>query len=263
MTEGAAAEAAGEDVLRLASADNFRDVAGPGYPIGAGGVVRRGVFFRSNALRITPEEIGALCDHGLRAILDLRTHGEIERHPDPEVPDCAWHHYDVLGIPMSEVAGLTERAAALDVMHRVYRSFVDEPTSRAAFGDLFRRLAAGGPQLFHCSAGKDRTGWVAALLLHIAGVDDATIEHDYLLTNDLAVESRARAEQAIADRLGPEHVAAFEPTMVADLGYLRTAYDAVEVKYGDRMTYLRDGLGLDEATLDALRDLLVDRDPGV
>ncbi len=255
-------EAAGEEILRLASVDNFRDVAGPGtgpgYATRSGGVVRRGVFYRSNALDITPDEVTLLAGLGLRTILDLRTPHEIERHPDPEVPGCAWHHYDIFGIPMDHVAALTEREAALEVMHGVYRQFVDSPATREGLAAMFRQLAEGGPQLFHCSAGKDRTGWAAALLLHIAGVDDTTIEADYLLTNTLAVESRRLAEAAITEALGPEHVDVFEPTLVADLGYLRTSYDAVEELYGDRMTYLREGLGLDEATIEALRSHLAE-----
>jgi protein-tyrosine phosphatase len=254
-----ATEVEGDDVLLLASADNFRDVAGAGYPTADGGAVRTGVFYRSNALRITPEEVGLLADLGLRAVVDLRTHVEIERHPDPEIPSCEWLHYDVLGIPMGEIAALTDHDVAVQVMHRVYRGFVENPASRAAFGDMFRQLATGGPQLFHCSAGKDRTGWVAALLLHLAGVEDAVIEADYLLTNERSVESRARAEQAVARRLGADHVPVFAPTMVADVDYLHTAYAAVETSYGDRAAYLREGLDLDDATLDALRGLLVER----
>ena len=97
---------------------------------------------------------------------------------------------------------------------------------------------------------------MAALLLHIAGVDDPTIESDYLLTNALTGRSRARVEAEIVKLLGADHVAAFEPTLVADTEYLRSGYDAVEEKYGDRVSYLREGLGLDDDVVCALRDLL-------
>lgn len=246
----------GEDLLRLASADNFRDVAGPGYATVDGTRVRRGVFYRSNELRLSEEDHSTLADLGLVAVLDLRSQGEIDRHPDAEIPGASWHHFDVIGIPMEEVAGMSTRDAAVDVMHRVYRGFVDVESSRAAYGEFFRQLATGGPQLFHCTAGKDRTGWGAALLLHIAGVDDATIESDYLLTNAFAAASRARVEASIREHLGEEHVQVLEPTLVADVAYLRTAYLAVEKAYGDRETYLRDGLGLDDATVARLRELL-------
>ncbi|MEZ0577639.1 tyrosine-protein phosphatase [Nocardioides sp. MH1] len=249
---------ANDEILRLASADNFRDVAGPGYRTTDGAKVRRGVLYRSNELQLTEADHGAVAGLGLVAICDLRTRPEIDRHPDAEIAGAAWLHFDVSGIPMDEVAGLRDRCSATDLMGRVYRGFVEVESSRAALGALFRQLARGGPQLFHCSAGKDRTGWAAALLLHLAGVDDATIEDDYLLTNDLTVESRARVEAEIAAALGAEHVAAFEPTLVVDPEYLRSAYAAVTTAYGDRATYLREGLGLDDATVAALRSMLRD-----
>ena len=245
-----------DEILRLASADNFRDVAGPGYATHDGARVRRGVFFRSTELRLNAADHDSLAGLGLRAVLDLRSKPEIERHPDAEVPGATWHNFDVSGIPMEQVAELRDRRSAVELMDRVYRSFVDSDKARAEFGGLFRQLATGGPQLFHCTAGKDRTGWVAALLRHVAGVDDPTIESDYLLTNALTGSSRARVEAEIVELLGADHLAAFEPTLVADVEYLRSGYAAVEERYGDRATYLRDGLGLDEDTVTALRDLL-------
>jgi protein-tyrosine phosphatase len=246
----------GEDLLRLASADNFRDVAGTGYATVDGARMRRGVFYRSNELQLSDEDHSTLSALGLTAVLDLRTQGEIDRHPDAEIPGAQWHHFDVIGIPMEEVAGLKSREAAIDVMHWVYTGFVEVESSRRAYGELFRQLATGGPQLFHCTAGKDRTGWAAALLQHIAGVDDATIESDYLLTNAFAGASRAAVESAIREHLGEDGVRVLEPTLVVDTGYLRSAYASVEKLYGDREAYLREGLGLDDGTISALRELL-------
>lgn len=245
-----------EEYLRLASADNFRDVAGPGYATTDGGRVRTGVFYRSNDLRLTEADHGLLEGIGLRAVIDLRSPAEIALHPDPDVPGAEPLHFDAIGIPMERIAGLTSRAEAVAIMEEVYRAFVTHPKSLAAFGAVLRQLATGGPQLFHCSAGKDRTGWVAALLLHLAGVDDATIEADYLLTNARTAASRARAEAEIARHLGPGAVEVFEPTLVVDVTYLRAATATITDVHGDRASYLREGLGLDEATLDALRGLL-------
>ena len=163
------------ELFRLASADNFRDVAGtgPGYPTVDGGRLRRGVFFRSNELQLTDEETLTLTGLGLRAVHDLRTAVEVDAHPDAVLPGATWRHLDVTGIPMDDVVELDDEPAALALMERVYRAFVEEPRARAAFGSLQRHLADGeGPQLFHCTAGKDRTGWAAALLLHVAGVPD-------------------------------------------------------------------------------------------
>jgi protein-tyrosine phosphatase len=246
----------GEELLRLASADNFRDVAGPGYPTTDGGRLRTGVFYRCAQLRLSDEDVSTLVDLRVRAIVDLRSQQEVDHRPDAVIEGAEWHHFDVIGIPMDEIAGLHDRVAAEEVMRRVYRSFVETEKSRTAFAGVFRQLATGAPQVFHCTAGKDRTGWVAALLLHLAGVDDATIEADYLLTNTFSAASRAKVERKIEEGLGPDHVEVYEPTLVADVGYLQAAYEAVEREYGDRATYLRSGLGLDEATLRTLRTML-------
>lgn len=253
-------EGQSEDFLRLATADNFRDVAGPGpgpgYPTADGARLRRGVFYRSSELRLSEEDLAALSSLGLTAVIDLRSDTEVAMHPDPEVPGARSVHVDVLGIPVEELAALRTREQAEALMHAVYRGFVEDERSRTHLGDVLRQLATGSPQLFHCTAGKDRTGWVAALLLHIAGVDDPTIDSDYLLTNALTARTRASTEALIAEHLGPEGVAALEPTLVVDSAYLRAASAAVAERYGDRSAYLRDGLGLDEDVLTRLRALL-------
>lgn len=245
------------ELLRLASVDNFRDVAGPGYATRDGRRVRTGVFFRSNDLRLAEEDHTAIADLGLRAILDLRSDTEIALHPDPDVPGAEPLHFDALGIPIERLSTLATRAEAVALMDEVYRGFVVEEHCRTAFGGVLRQLATGGPQLFHCSAGKDRTGWVAALLLHVAGVDDLTIESDYLLTNARTAASRARVEAEIVQHGGPDLLEVYEPTLIVDVEYLDAAWAAVEELYGDRSSYLRDGLGLDDSVIARLRELLV------
>ena len=252
-------EPAGE-LFRLASADNFRDVAGPGagYPTVDGGRVRRGVFYRSNELQLTTDEILDATGLGLTDVLDLRTGEEVEAHPDAVLPGATWHHLDVLGIPLDDVVALEDGAEATALMHRVYRAFVDDPAARVAFGTLLARLGAGtGPQLFHCTAGKDRTGWAAALLLHVAGVDDDVVLADYLLTNDYARASRARYLALVETALGADKVEVYEHVLRADGAYLATAYDAVAAAYGSLAGYLADGLGLDDAALARLRARLI------
>lgn len=244
-----------EELVRLASADNFRDVAGPGagYPTATGGVVRRGVLFRANELRLTHEDAASIAALGVTTVLDLRSQHEIDQHPDFEIPGTTWTHVDVLGIPMEEMANLPSREAAVAMMERVYRGFVEDEATRAALGRVLTHLAGDGVHLFHCSAGKDRTGWTAALLLHLAGVADDVIEDDYLLTNAYAESSRAGVLAQIVEHLGEDKAAVYEPVLVADAAYLRTSYACVEQRYGDRATYLRDGLGLSEDVLATLR----------
>ncbi|GAB3243351.1 tyrosine-protein phosphatase [Nocardioides dilutus] len=247
----------GEELVRLASADNFRDVAGIDTPYVAGDGVplRRGVLFRSNELQLSDADAHSVASLGVTAVYDLRHDHEVEAHPDVPVPGASWHHLEVKGIPMEAVSSLETREAATEVMHEVYRSFVDKPGARAAFAELLTRIAdTEGAQLFHCTAGKDRTGWAAALLLHIAGVDEETILADYLLTNDFSSGTREKYLGLVAEHLGADKVEVYERVMVADADYLQTAYDAAAAAYGDLDGYLRDGLGLSAETLDRLRE---------
>lgn len=255
MTSSQSAARTGEELVRLASADNFRDVAGtgPGHPTRDGGRVRRGVLYRSNELQLTDADARSLADLGLTVVHDLRGDHEVEAHPDVPVPGATWHHVAVGGIPLDRVAALESADAAVDAMHAVYRAFVEEPAARASFGALLTRIATtDGPQLFHCTAGKDRTGWAAAVLLGLAGVPDDVVLADYLLTNEISTVTREKYLALIAEHLGPDKVAVYDAVMVADAAYLATARDAVAATYGDLRGYVVDGLGVAPEHLDAL-----------
>jgi protein-tyrosine phosphatase len=245
----------GEELVRLASADNFRDVAGVDapYPTADGGVVQRGVLFRSNELQLTDADAQSIAALGVTAVYDLRDQHEVDAHPDVEVPGAQWHHLEVLGIPMDSVRLLETREGATEVMHDVYRRFVEAEGARAAFAELLTRIAdTNGPQLFHCTAGKDRTGWASVLLLHLAGVPDEVILEDYLLTNTFSSGTREKYLGMVREHLGADQIEVYERVMVADEDYLQTAYDAVAATYGDLDGYLRDGLGLSSDVLESL-----------
>ncbi|WP_205473129.1 tyrosine-protein phosphatase [Nocardioides sp. SYSU D00038] len=245
----------GEELVRLASADNFRDVAGPGLRAVDGTPLRAGVFYRSNELQLTDVDVRAL--HGLRigGIYDLRSRHEVTEHPDTEVPGAQWRHLEIGGIPMDTVSSLESREAAVEVMRAVYRSFVEVPAARASYAALLTALHEASPEqahVFHCTAGKDRTGWAAALLLHNAGCSADVVLADYLRTNEFG-GTRDKYLALVREHLGEEKVAVYEAVMVADADYLRAAHDAVAARYGDLAAYLREGLGLDEEVLAGLR----------
>ncbi|MGA8847297.1 MAG: tyrosine-protein phosphatase [Nocardioides sp.] len=252
-SERVPADAWGDDVIRLASADNFRDVAGGGYRTAEGREVQRGVFFRSNELQLTHEDAAEIARQGIAAIYDLREGWEVEAHPDAEVPGTEWHHVEVTGIPQGVSTELADPEAADAAMFDVYRRFVTDPASRASFGTLLTGLATSTkPQIFHCTAGKDRTGWTSALLLRLVGVPEDVVVADYLLTNDIGVATRKKYLGLVAEHLGEERVPVFERIMLADTSYLAAADQAVATSYGDLDSYLREGLGLSESTLAAL-----------
>lgn len=245
------------EVLRLASADNFRDVAGPGHRV-TGGRLRTGWAYRSNELTLTDEDVADLARLGVGAVYDLREGYEVVLHPDVAVPGATWTHAPVPGIPTDRVPTLASAEEGQSVMEAIYAGFVTDPTARAGFGAVLAGLAsADGVQVFHCTAGKDRTGWVSVLLHRLAGLDEPTILAEYLATNEVSSATRAKYLGMVAEHLGEHAVPAFERVMVADATYLAAADAALAATYGDLQTYLADGLGLTPDTVAALRTRLV------
>jgi protein-tyrosine phosphatase len=249
----------GEELLRLASADNIRDLTGPGLRTADGRALRPGLAYRSNELVLTDEDSARVAELGVTAILDLRHANEIALHPDAPVPGAAWEHLEIPGIPMEQVATLDARDRAHELMLDVYRGFVRHPGARAAFATILRRVAtAEAPLVFHCTAGKDRTGWAALLALTICGVPDDAIRADYLVTNDRSSATREKYLALAREHLGEDKVEVYERVLVADEQYLDTALATVDDDYGSLEAYVATGLGLDDDALDALRARLVE-----
>jgi protein-tyrosine phosphatase len=234
--------------VELTGAKNFRDVGG--YATVDGHTVRTGVVYRSNKLsELTDDDLESLAGLGVTTDVDLRN--IIERHDEPDrVPTGARYQVaDVLslahGLHFHDNATVTlAKALAAGLLNGsgnlgqsiAYPFMVDFVGADHAFGDLLRAIAAqdSGAIVFHCTAGKDRTGWSTAVLLSLLGVPRATVESDYLLSND---------------KLG-------DPDAV-ELSWLRAAFDEVDHLYGSMDAYARQGLGLDDATIDALRARLL------
>jgi protein-tyrosine phosphatase len=244
----APAGVAAVNAVELVGAKNFRDVGG--YPTADGHTVRTGVVYRSNKLsELTDADLQSLGDLGVTLDVDLRN--VIERHDEPDrIPaatryqvadvislDHGLHFHDNATVTLAKAlaAGLFNGSGNL-AQSIAYPFMVDFVGADHAFGDLLRAVAANdsGAVVFHCSAGKDRTGWGTAVLLSLLGVPRATVESDFMLSND---------------KLG-------DPKAV-ELSWLRAAFDEVDHLYGSMDAYARQGLGLDDATINALRARLL------
>lgn len=150
---------------RLTGARNFRDAAGHD---GDAPSMRRGVLLRSNRLAaLTRMDELILVTLGVRHVLDLRTAGVAAATPDRRVSGIG---YQRVGMPSTSGSQ--------------YRLFVTDPRRRAAIGAALTRLAAlSGPVLVHCTYGRDRTGWVVAVLQSLCGVPRSRIVTEYLKSN--------------------------------------------------------------------------------
>ena len=234
--------------FNLAGASNFRDLGG--YPGQDGRAVRWGRIFRSNHLgHLTTADMESLRGLGLRSAFDFR--GLEER----AVAACALEGIAVHSLPIEPtvVAALRARLAAgnplrpadgLEVMRDSYRNYVrhNTPRFRALFAHLLEDRA---PLVIHCTAGKDRTGFACALILHALGVSDDVIAEDYLLTN------RFYRRDTSASTDLPEDVRNVLASV--ETSFLAAAFEAIRADYGDLKGYLDRGLGLGESQRLALQ----------
>jgi protein-tyrosine phosphatase len=225
--------------FNLAGASNFRDLGG--YPAKDGRNVRWRQIFRSNHLgHLTDDDIAVLRGLGVRSAFDFRGLEEraaalcgvsdITVHSLPVEPTvvAALRAIAAGGTPLS-------KKAAVEVMRDSYRSYVQHNTPR--FRALFAHLLEDhAPLVIHCTAGKDRTGFACALILHTLGVPNEVISEDYLLTNRFY-----RRDPSASSDL-PDAVKQVLGSVQAS--FLAAAYDAIDADYGDLESYLRDGLGL-------------------
>ncbi|MGY2188870.1 Tyrosine-protein phosphatase precursor [compost metagenome] len=256
-----AAESVPLNTPRLKGMDNFRDLAGTttAYSTANDGTMRAGVFYRSNAVTPTAADLTILNSLGIKAVYDLRTPSEIAATPDTLLTGATYSNIDIIGATTSgsniTSISFTSAAQAFAMMQETNRAFVKDAGMRSQFNRLFNELAGvDGAALFHCTAGKDRTGWTAAVLLSIAGVDSATIMSNYLATNDYTAARMAATLAAMP----PSMAAIYAPLLGVDASYLQAGLDQVTAQYGSMDNYLKQGLGLSQETIYVLRGKMVE-----
>ncbi|WP_354541376.1 tyrosine-protein phosphatase [Rhodococcus sp. OAS809] len=249
------------DAPRLASVPNFRDVAGTGAGyVGTGGAhLNKGVLYRADAIVPGDADLAALENLNVSTVYDLRTDGEVAEKPDRLPAGAEYVRIPILsGNVIDRVDDIRTAEDARNMMRHINRAFVTGEGERAGFKQLLTGMAnADGSQVFHCTAGKDRTDWTTMLLQSIAGVDDATIMQDYLLTNEYNREWVTKTRTYIAATQG-EHVALMlEPLFGVEASYLQAGVDELTAIYGSVENYLTDGLGLSTATIHELKTKLL------
>lgn len=237
---------------------NFRDLGG--YRTRLDAAVRWGMVFRADALHgLHPEDMDLYDQLGVRTVFDLR--GDVERTERPNPVDS--HHVMVLSRP-ADSEPLVSAVSGTDgeqILGDLYKGLIDHAATQ--IGQMFTALAKDEslPAVFHCHAGKDRTGVVAAILLEALGVERSDILDDYELTGRYRLRSQQDStyEKLIEAGLSPEAAAGVLTTprwaMEEALAYLDTQHGGVE-------EYLTGPAGLPKEDLKALRALLLDHPAG-
>jgi len=248
-------------LLPLQGGRNFRDLGG--YEAHDGRRVRWGQVFRSGSLAgLTAADWEGLQARGVRVLCDLRTNMERQHEPFPwaQAPGISYFARDYnssfgeLRRLMS--AGLPSGAVVREAMINSYRQlpFEQAPSYRR----LFTHLAANEiPMVFNCSAGKDRAGTAAALLLGALGIPRETIVEDFELTNSVGRlrEVLGRTTGSLLSML-PGEVA--DAILGADPDYIAAALGSVEERHGSIEGYLDQVLEIDAAALERIRGNLLE-----
>lgn len=256
-------------MLKLTGAPNFRDLGG--YATVDGRTVRAGFLFRSEGFHaLTARDRSLIADARFRLRCDLRS--DAERQTTPCLwPDCE----DPAGILLLDL-GADPRAANQLFFDHLKADFSTEGAFHAMctlqsemphligrqLTALFDRIIEQGriPAVFHCHHGKDRTGFVAAILLRALGVPVSTVIEDYMKTNLLI--DRAQSAKGMRDTLlayaGREPSPAMIERLVnTDPAYLMAALDRIDHDHGDVPSYLASQAGLDSERLRKFQDLML------
>jgi protein-tyrosine phosphatase len=256
----------GAEPLRIVSLEggiNFRDLGG--YPGADGRRVRWRQLFRSGSTHaLSPASRQLLKTMGIRAAVDLRSRQEQDEHPHALCTDdgceyLAFDHNHAGGDLLEMLRRVDVDASQLHLaMVQLYRELPYQFTE--VYRSLFQVAASGPlPMVFNCTAGKDRTGVAAALLLTALGVAWEDIEADYLLTRqffaDIMNSVIASRWGARLSRLDPGTIA---PLFGVDPSYLEGMRDAILARSGSFERYFQHDLQLEPALLDGLRRRLLE-----
>lgn len=254
--------------LPLAGAANARDMGG--YTTTDGRTVRWGVLYRADGLHeLSDADVAYLEKLELAVVTDFRSESERAGAPDrlPELsPPIAYRTLsindpavDVAELGRKVYAGVLSEAELIALTDR--RSYVENTETSRIWGQWVAELAEPGklPHLFHCTAGKDRTGFAAALVLLTLGVPKEQVMEDFLLSNeylDARIEEGIRRIQA--DSESDIDADVLRLVLGVSPASLEGAIEAMESQYGSVDKFIERGLGIDATTRARLRELLLE-----
>ncbi|MEU5418505.1 tyrosine-protein phosphatase [Streptomyces sp. NPDC020799] len=248
---------------------NLRDLGG--IALAGNSAVRPGLLLRSGQLdRLDPELDPAVAALGIHTVVDLRSEHERHERPD-QVPEGA--RLIVADVMAAGMTGAESVPAKLDsvlgnpavadehlgngkaekLLCDAYRAFVTSESACDAYRLLLSALAEPdcGPLLFHCTAGKDRTGWAATVILLLLGADEATVQEEYLSVNPAVRAAFAPLIDRFTEAGGDPEIS--DAILGVRPAYLAAALEEMERAYGGVEAYVRDGLGVPDDAVDRIR----------
>lgn len=250
-------------VIALEGGRNFRDLGG--YETHDGRRVKWRTLFRSGSMAgLTPADYQRLDGFGIKQVCDFRTSVEREAEPNrwceaANIPYWS-RDYEMSFGELRQLFSLTN--LSVDQMRFAMVSGYHElPFEQApAYKALFERLTQGHiPLVFNCSAGKDRAGTGAALVLSALGVPRETVIEDYLLTNQVLDINKMLSQRAIAQSALTKHGMEIAAAVLhTDRSYIEAAFETIEARHGGIEPYLDEVLGVAPRALIDMRDHLLE-----
>lgn len=248
-------------ILNLDGAINLRELGG--YTTTTGKKIKYHKLLRSGDIsNLTPKTLDFLEDYGLKYVVDFRSMNEQQVWPDIKAD-----FYHVYADPVYPLKGNGEKLANIlptdsnSYLGKIYQSIVLDKHAQQSYAILFEFLLDNTKPdksvLFHCAAGKDRTGVGALLILKALQVDDETIVKDYLLTN-LMYQDLDDLNDTLNDDEGDQAINKMNMTK-ADLNSITSVFDAIEHYYGSFDNYLNQALGVDSQQLQTLRNIYLEQ----
>jgi protein-tyrosine phosphatase len=239
--------------VTLEGASNFRDLGG--YPTQDGHHVKWGHLYRSADIsKLTDADLQVLSARHIAAVCDLRGPDEIKTNPDRMPAGATWYNMPA-GSESTQAATaalMGAKSTNRDSMMIAFYGRTDH--LKAKYKPMFDQLLALNDDkalLFHCTAGKDRTGIGAALILSALGVDRSIIMKDYAATNEYWKGNRGQVLQAMAKQGMDEKT--IKSMLSANPAYLQSAFDAIDKQYGSMDKFLTQEMELTPAKLAQLR----------
>lgn len=264
-SEAGATIVVAERTLPMASVPNFRDVGG--YTTTEGRTVRWGRFFRSKELAaMTAADREYVRNSGVKSIIDYRSDAEVAANPDPVIDGIRAIRLPVVS-PSLPSSNALEMVIAIktgafgapgEMMIRLNEDLVNLNT-----GVYSRLLEYASDQSYlpliqHCTAGKDRAGFGAAITLLALGVPRDTVMQDYLLSREYLAASNQELVDEVRWLLTAEELEVVVAMLDVREQYLEAALDEIELKHGSISAYLEQGLGLTPARWSKLREAMLE-----
>lgn len=227
-------------ILHVKGGFNFRDLGG--LPTKDGKVVKKDIFFRTDELgTLQDSDLELLSKLNVQTIVDFRTDQERAKSIDKVPSTCKQEiHLDIVSGNMETFVAEIEKGTAdmKQLMFDLYKDLVLGDNGIAQFVKFFEIIQNpdNAAIIYHCTAGKDRTGIATALILYALNVDLKEIEDDYLLSN-VFLKDKYAAYIAKEPK--------FEALLTVEPDYLYSALDAIKDKYASLANYLKDILKVD------------------